>query len=109
MENTASKNERIRPVVVLKPGTMKPRDMKMLRSNGICVVECEDPSALRFIEPPVIGDYSLAERAAISLARVLMTETNDVHMSKINNRALFAEILMQGVPMLQRPVTPAKK
>lgn len=67
--------KQIKPVVILKTGTMSRKDIGVLRKNGLCVVESDAPDDVRFMEPITSG-YESAERAAIELFQSVM-QTGD--------------------------------
>jgi hypothetical protein len=91
-----SEQQRIKPVMVLPKGQMSQEDIAELRANQFCVVEAEDPSTLRFLEPPPEG-YDAMDRAAIQLMRRLVTcgNKNDTFYRGDISR-LLAELLMGG-------------
>jgi hypothetical protein len=92
-----SENTRIKPVVVLAKGEVSKRDIKRLNDNGLCVVEANDPSKVRFIDPPPEG-YAVQERAAIQLFRSLMSRSG-FSLSRAGLSELYADILLEGWPM----------
>ncbi len=44
--------KKLKPVIVIPVGCMTKKDIAELRANQFCVVEAQDPSLVRFIEPP---------------------------------------------------------
>lgn len=84
----------MKPVLILPKGGMSADDIKRLRDNGICVVEAKDPSHVRFTEPPIGGP--ILERAAISLARELLSGDNYYGLSRADARAKYARIIVEG-------------
>ena len=88
----------MKPMMILKVGTMKAADIKRLNDNGLCVVEAKDPAAVRFVDPiPVSAARTKIETAAIELSRKIMapgfwnnTGTRD-EMSRI-----FVDLLVKG-------------
>jgi hypothetical protein len=65
--------EKMKPIVILKTGTMAKKDIRLLRDNGLCVVESKEPSAVRFMEP-LPESFNTQQWAAIALARTLLTD-----------------------------------
>lgn len=91
-----SPENRMKPLVVLQTGTVSKADIKRLRNNGLCVIESDDPSSVRFKEPPPFG-YSAAETAAIQLFRYVMAKPGDWTRFKLSQK--YAEILLHGSPL----------
>lgn len=70
------KSERIKPLFLVKPKSMSPRDIRRAEKlAGICIVECAEPESARFLEPP-IGAASIPEQAqaALMLMRHVMAQ-----------------------------------
>ena len=85
---------RIKPIIVLPKGEVTKRDIKKLNDNGLCVVEASDPSKVRFIDPPPEG-YSVQERAAIELFRVLVAKPG-FSINRSGLTEMYVEVLMRG-------------
>lgn len=98
---------RMKPIVILPEGAMKPRDVKKLTDNGICVVEAKDPSLVRFMEPPPDG-YSVQERAAISLFRRLVAR-NAFNVDRRQFAEMYCDIILEGFPLRQVERVPSVK
>lgn len=90
-----SDNQRIKPVIILPKGEMTKRDIKKLTDNGIVVVEANDPSLVRFADPPPEG-YGIQEQAAIELFRTLMAKSSFM-ISRTNFAEMYADIVIRGV------------
>lgn len=111
----------MKPVVVLPPGKMSARDRRKLERNDILVVECEDPSLVRFIEPPPanLADYTIQQRAALQLFKVVTGRLQIVGTTIRSEEwhRLYVEILLQGffpdpvrrVAFVQKPTAKEKK
>lgn len=93
--------DRIKPIVVIGTGTMSEDDIHELRSNGICVVESDDPDSLRFIEPPPTG-YDRCEWAAIQLFRRLWSK-GSFAVDKRQFAEIYVDILTNGTPLSRIP------
>ncbi len=96
-------DDKMKPIVILKAGTMSKNDIRALRANGLCVVESQEPAAIRFMEPAPQG-YDVQEWAAIELARVLLrdgTVGSCKHRQAIGS--MYADILLQGDPLRRVP------
>jgi hypothetical protein len=62
-----------RPLFLTKPQTISRRDINRAEKLcGICIVECADPDATRFCEPPLGADLDEQARAALTLMRVIV-------------------------------------
>lgn len=63
----------MKPMIILKVGTMKAADIARLNANGLCVVEAKDPASVRFVDPiPVSAARTKIETAAIEFSRKVM-------------------------------------
>lgn len=87
--------KRIQPIVILPPDKMSDEDVQRLRDNGICVVVCGDPDAVRFMEPPP-GNYEAAELAAIELFRYVMQHNSSSCWERRQLAEIWAGILIRG-------------
>ena len=74
-ETKKSEPLRVLPVIVLPTGQMERADIEELRKAGFCAVECKDPAAVRFLEPPPTS-VSNRERAAFRLMRTMLATGN---------------------------------
>jgi hypothetical protein len=107
----APKSE-IQPMIVLPIGAMTPEDIKVLRDNGICVVECKEPGAIKFIDPiPSAVARTKIEDACIRLSRKILDKHefhrifgNDLgSIDQSNFTRLYVELLVQGTPLDPAP------
>jgi len=89
---------RIQPVIILPLDMMSKKDIAILRRNMLCVVECKDPSAVRFCEPPPNG-YSEQEKAAIKLCRYVMSQNSTVGWTKRDLAERLADFFIAGSPL----------
>ncbi len=87
-------DERIKPIIILPKGEMSKADMKKLADNHIVVVEAKDPSLVRFTDPPPEG-YSVQERSAIQLFRILM-QRQGFNMTKADFATMYVDIILSG-------------
>lgn len=97
---------RMKPVIILPKGAVSAEDIALLRENQFCVVEADDPSEVRFMEPPPNG-YSEQERAAIALCRHIMRHSWDASWTKRDLGNLLAQFFIEGSPL--QYVEPAKQ
>jgi hypothetical protein len=64
----------LRPLFLVKPGSVSKKDIRRVEKLcGICMVECSDPDAARYSEPPLGADLNEQARAALSLMRRVMS------------------------------------
>lgn len=60
------------PLVLVKPGTMSREDITRAEERSfICIVECTEPEAARFLDPPPYANIDAQARAAMSLLRYI--------------------------------------
>ncbi len=65
--------EKMRPMIIAPEKLFPPESLDLLRKNGICIVECSDPSKVKFVDPlPAVSSRNEMERAAIKLSRILL-------------------------------------
>jgi len=92
----------MKPMMIVPPKTFSEGDLQLLRDNGICIVEHENPAAVRFVDPlPVVSSRSEMEVAAIALSRKLLTKGhcpwNDAARGEIAR--MFADLLLKGTSL----------
>lgn len=87
----------IKPVVILPKNAMSLKDMGLLREAGICVVECDKPEDVRYLDPPPMG-YSEVDKAAIQLFRSVMTGEMGYPPFRGNMAEAYAAMLLKGLP-----------
>lgn len=100
-----SDNNKIRPLIILPKGQVSKKDIQRLNDNGLCVIEAEDPSLIRFAEPPPSMDYDIRERAALSLFRRVMVRGNHMY-SRADLTQIFVDALLHGSAL--EPVSDVK-
>jgi hypothetical protein len=83
-----------RPVFLVKPGTISPRDIKRTEKQaGICIVECSDPESARFLDAPLDQDIDAQAAAALRLMRFVVSH-NETSFTKGTLMKWFLEVLM---------------
>lgn len=87
----------VKPIIVLPPDAMDKANIAMLRRNGICVVICQKPEQVRFVEAP-IGSQDRCERAAVSLFRHIASRT-DAYCDRSKLLATFAKFVVAGTEL----------
>lgn len=89
-------SDKIMPVLIVKPNSLSRRDIARMEKAGfILVVECKEPEACRFLEPPSSTDIEPQARAALSLIRQVVNHSNDNPMWDKNTIGnWWAQILM---------------
>lgn len=103
-----SDDARMKPILVIPTNAMTPDSVMALRSNGICVVETEDPSKVKFLDPiPSAAERTRVEDAALSLSRkVLSTSfwTNGRESGAWQAvAATYLDALVNGTPLDSKP------
>lgn len=106
----------MKPMMVLKRGVLAAEDIVKLTENGLCVVESDDPSALKFIDtiPSMVGRTAI-EDAAIQMSRRLLGEQFWVQSNQWVSRSrsdvtrLFVEMLLSGSPLSEAPTLQEKE
>src|SRR5262245_57081515 len=106
----------MKPVIILPCEAMSKEDIELLRANDICVVEADDPDAVRFMEPPPSGDYDVVDRGAIELGRWILAQsptdqyTCTVLVAKLARAIVLARQQVESQSVSSVPqITRAKK
>jgi hypothetical protein len=86
----------IKPLIVIKTGTVTKADISRLRKSGLCAIESSDPQAIRYLEPPPLG-YGEQEAAAIKLFRHVMSVSQEWNRITLSRK--YVEILIEGGPL----------
>lgn len=93
----------MQPMMIVPPQTFSEGDLKLLRDNGICVVEAADPEKVKFVDPmPAVSSRTQIENAAIGLSRLLLNNTgpwkwNEDSCGKF--ATMYAHMLIKGTPL----------
>lgn len=88
---------KVKPLFLVKPKTIGAEDIKRAEdATGICIIECSEPEAARFVEPPVMADMDAQARAAISLMRYIVDNTQGYSSTFYGSMLIkhFVDILM---------------
>lgn len=96
----------MKPIIVLPKGAMSPENVDQLRANDMCVVETDDPAAVKFLDPiPSVMQRSKVEEAAIQLSRkVLSGLFNGTYpLSRAELCVMYVECLVRGTPLSKEP------
>jgi len=103
-------NEPMKPIMVLKKGTLAPDAIEALRANGLCVVESDDPGALKFLDPiPSMAQRTKIEDAAIQLSRKMLNRDFWITDNQWRSRdrsdvaRLYVELLVKGTALGNEP------
>jgi len=91
---------KMKPVIILPIGKVTRKDIRELRKNNFCVIEAEDPGAVRFLEPPLHG-YSANEVAAMKLCRYLLSKNNQYSLDRYAIASKLAFIMTEGTPLAE--------
>jgi hypothetical protein len=84
----------IKPLFLIKPKSMSRRDIKRAEAGGFIIVECSEPEAARFLEPPLMANLDEQARAGLWLMR-FVTENQGPYQRADLTRNLV-KILMDG-------------
>jgi hypothetical protein len=93
----------MKPMMIVPPKTFSDEDLKMLRDNGLCVVECSEPARVKFVDPmPAVSSRTQIENAAIGLSRLLLNNSgpwrwNEDSVGKFSG--MFTKLLIEGTPL----------
>ena len=90
---------------LVKTGSISKDDIKRAeRMTGVCIVECEDPGAARFMVPPPVADITLQADAAM---RVLtwVSGLNQQQVWRSEITAYFTQLICQPSPQAVKKVT----
>jgi hypothetical protein len=69
---------RLKPLFLIKPKTISAKDIRRAEKQaGICIVECTEPEQARFLEPPINAEIDVQARAALTLMRYILDNTNN--------------------------------
>lgn len=96
----------MKPLLILPKGTMSAKDKEKLTKNGICVVEAEEPSLVKFVDSvPEIASRTQIEQAAIQLSRKVLTKDAWAWNSGIEKDVakMYIDLLIKGTPLDPRP------
>ena len=98
----------MKPMIIIPNGVMTKENLDILRSNDICIVECKDPSKVKFVDPiPASTSRTEMEIAAIRLSRMLLTWqfangsplNPDYAIRKDHVAKFYVDLLIEGTPL----------
>lgn len=100
-ESLLPNDGRMKPILILPKGKMSAEDRQRLNDNGICTVECDDPAAVKFLDPiPSAASRTAVEDAAIRLSRkVLATDFWGSGETRQLLAAAYVDILVRGTKL----------
>lgn len=86
------------PILMVKPGTVSKKDIELARNLGfILIIECDEPEAARFVEPPIPASMDDQTRACLDLFRYVMdTGNRDTVFYKVDLVQRWVRALTQG-------------
>jgi hypothetical protein len=99
---------RMKPILIIPDGTMKPEDIKRLNDNGICTVEAKNPALVKFLDPiPSAAERTRVEDAAIALSRKMLRKSTyadngggyDYKPSRGQVCEWYIQALVKGTPL----------
>jgi len=100
----------LKPLFLVKPQSVSRKDIIRAEKHcGICIIECSDPDASRYSEPPLGANLDEQARAALSLLRMIMaSQSPDFKRSELTK--FFVNALLNGSrPQSVSPVSEVKK
>ncbi len=84
----------LKPLFLVTPGSVSQKDIRRVeRGCGIVMVECKEPDAARYSEPPIGADLDEQARAALSLLRVVISNPAE-NFSRAQLTKWFVEQLL---------------
>ncbi len=95
----------MKPLIIIPKGAISAKDKEKLTKNGICVVEAETPSLVKFVDSvPEIASRTQIEHAAIQLSRKILQRStwNNDNTGK-EMAAMYVDLLIKGTPLDPRP------
>ena len=99
-----------KPILILPPGAISKEDLAKLNENGICSVEAEDPSKIKFLDPiPSAGDRGKIENACILLSRRLLNWNSNFNITKADVSNFYIQALMDGTCLSDKPTQEEKE
>lgn len=100
---------KLKPLFLVKPGSVSRKDIHRAEKQcGICIVECADPEASRYSEPPLTANLDEQSRAALSLMRMVLRSPN-TDFKRAELVKWFVDILIGERPPLEVPTVKAVK
>lgn len=91
-----------KPLFLVKPGTMTQEDIKRAeRMACVCIVECAEPEAARYLVPPLAGDITAQGVAALRVLQwIADTDASQIWKNQITS--YFTKlIIQQAQPVLK--------
>lgn len=96
----------MKPLIILPKDAMSAKDKEKLTKNGICVVETETPSLVKFVDSvPEIASRTQIEQAAIQLSRKVLDKNTWIYNSGTEKdmAKLYIDLLIKGTVLDPRP------
>jgi len=93
------------PILLIKAGDCRRRDLDLARKAGILVIESKDPASVRFIDAP-IAKGNLA-RVADAMVRDLLAKGGHLYADDVRTRLI--RTIMAAEPTLSPPVPEGAK
>lgn len=93
----ADKIEGPQPLFLVKPGTIKRADIRRAEKNcGITIVECTEPDAARYSQPPITANIPEHAQAALELFRWIARAESHTSFNQRDMTKFFVEVLLRG-------------
>jgi hypothetical protein len=104
------KMEGVKPLFIVKPGSMSRADIRRAEKQAfICVVECDAPDAVRFLEPPPNAGLDVQARAALSLMRFVTNGVGPFQRGELLKWFVDAILNYKNPPASVEKVLPVPK
>lgn len=91
-----------KPLFLVKPGTISKEDIKRAeRMACVCIVECSEPEAARYLVPPLQGDITAQGVAALKVLQWI-AELDSSQIWKNQITTYFTKLIIaQAQPVLK--------
>ncbi len=94
----------LQPLFLITPGSVSRKDIRRVEKlTGICMVECKNPEAARFLDAPPDAGLDVQARAALSLFRIILRHPEQ-NFTRASLTKWFVEQLLEApkpVPVKQ--------
>jgi len=90
-----------KPLLLIKPGSMKPEDIKRAeRLADVCIVECDDSASARFATPPPHANTEAQAAAAMRVLHWVSRQTGVVNCAELTK--YFTNFLLEQPKPLEQ-------
>ena len=99
--------KRLCPLFIIKPGTIAREDIQRVEDQcGICIIECREPEAARFLDRPPDSTMSDQAVAALEMMRIIVDGSGNYaqNISRGDIGKEFVKILLKEKHPSNQPV-----